>query len=174
MNLRKEKGISLVALVITIIVLIILAGVAISTLSGENNIVSKANLAKDKHDSATKQEQNIVSSMEDDVNEVSQGKSTKIPTGGSNDTIIGTWTMREGEYTDTFIFYENGTLKRIEEETEENSGTWEAVNNQYYIIAVNYDGESDDSFEMGFNSNAKLVYYENGSPDDGSPEYTRQ
>ena len=40
------KGITLIALVITIIVLLILAGVAISMLSGENGILRKASNAK--------------------------------------------------------------------------------------------------------------------------------
>ena len=39
---KNEKGITLIALVITIIVLLILAGVAISMLSGENGILKKA------------------------------------------------------------------------------------------------------------------------------------
>ena len=47
-NLRKDKGITLIALVITIIVLLILAGVAISMLSGENGILTKAAEAKTK------------------------------------------------------------------------------------------------------------------------------
>ena len=39
---RKQKGITLVALVITIIVLLLLAGVTISLLVGENGIITKA------------------------------------------------------------------------------------------------------------------------------------
>ena len=42
----KDKGITLIALVITVIVLIILAGVAISMLSGENGILNQAAHAK--------------------------------------------------------------------------------------------------------------------------------
>ena len=47
-NLRKknEKGITLIALVITIIVLIVLAGIAISMTIGENGIFTKAREAK--------------------------------------------------------------------------------------------------------------------------------
>lgn len=45
--MRKERGITLIALVITIIVLLILAGVAIAMLSGENGILRKAVDAKD-------------------------------------------------------------------------------------------------------------------------------
>ena len=45
---RKEKGITLIALVITIIVLLILAGVTIATLTGDNGILNQAGKAKDK------------------------------------------------------------------------------------------------------------------------------
>ena len=45
---RKEKGITLVALVVTIIVLLILAGVSIATLTGENGILTQANRAKEE------------------------------------------------------------------------------------------------------------------------------
>ena len=43
---RKNDGITLIALVITIIVLLILAGVTIATLMGDNGILSKATEAK--------------------------------------------------------------------------------------------------------------------------------
>ena len=38
-KLQKEKGITLIALVVTIIVLLILAGVTIAALSGDNGIL---------------------------------------------------------------------------------------------------------------------------------------
>ncbi len=43
---KAQKGITLIALVITIIVLLILAGITIATLTGENGILGKANTAK--------------------------------------------------------------------------------------------------------------------------------
>ena len=45
----KNRGITLIALVITIIVLLILAGVSIATLTGENGILTRANDAKEKN-----------------------------------------------------------------------------------------------------------------------------
>ena len=54
--MKKNKGITLIALVITIIVLLILAGVAISMLSGENGILRKAAEAKTKTEEAQKEE----------------------------------------------------------------------------------------------------------------------
>ena len=45
-KLKEGKGITLIALVITIIVLLILAGVSIAMLTGENGILNQANKAK--------------------------------------------------------------------------------------------------------------------------------
>lgn len=44
--MKNSKGITLMALVITIIVLLILSGISIATLSGDNSIINKANEAK--------------------------------------------------------------------------------------------------------------------------------
>ena len=46
--LKKENGITLIALVITIIVLLILAGVSIAMLTGENGVLTKASDATTK------------------------------------------------------------------------------------------------------------------------------
>ncbi len=46
--IKGKKGITLIALVITIIVLLILAGITIATLTGENGILTKTNEAKIK------------------------------------------------------------------------------------------------------------------------------
>ena len=47
--LKKEKGITLIALVITIIVLVILAGVSINLVLGDNGIINKVkNAAKEQ------------------------------------------------------------------------------------------------------------------------------
>ena len=43
---KNQKGITLVALVITIIILLILAGIVISSLTGENGILTRANDSK--------------------------------------------------------------------------------------------------------------------------------
>ncbi len=51
------KGITLIALVITIIVLLILAGVTIATLTGENGILSKATEASNKTEEKNAEEQ---------------------------------------------------------------------------------------------------------------------
>ena len=54
---KKNSGITLIALVITIIVLLILAGVTIATLTGENGILTKATEASKKTGQASAEEQ---------------------------------------------------------------------------------------------------------------------
>ena len=53
---RKQKGITLVALVITIIVLLLLAGVTISLLVGENGIITKAKVGGNRTQQAQEKE----------------------------------------------------------------------------------------------------------------------
>ena len=48
--LKGQKGITLVALVITIIVLLILAGVTISLTLGENGLLQRSEQAKNAHE----------------------------------------------------------------------------------------------------------------------------
>lgn len=54
---KETKGITLIALVVTIIVLLILAGVSISMLSGDNSILNRATDARDKTETSTLKEQ---------------------------------------------------------------------------------------------------------------------
>ncbi len=51
-KLKKKEGITLIALVLTIIVLLILAGVSIATLTGENGILTRAAEAEEKTEQA--------------------------------------------------------------------------------------------------------------------------
>lgn len=53
---KKERGITLVALVVTIVVLLILAGVAISLVLGDNGIINKAKAAKTNYEAGASTE----------------------------------------------------------------------------------------------------------------------
>ena len=56
-NLKNQKGITLIALVVTIIILLILAGISIATLTGENGLLNKANVAKEESKKAEYKEE---------------------------------------------------------------------------------------------------------------------
>ena len=83
---RQEKGITLIALVVTIVVLLILAGVSISLVLNNNGVISKAKDAKNQYAEAQTNE-------EKQLNEVSDWIDTKVgdttgggSTGGSGDS----------------------------------------------------------------------------------------
>ena len=91
---NSNNGITLIALVITIIVLLILAGVAIATLTGENGILTRAQDAKNKTEQSQKDEENILNSYEDKINEY---------TGIDWDTILANAEKHPDQVTSTAI-----------------------------------------------------------------------
>ena len=66
--LKQQKGITLVALVITIVVLIILAGVAISLTLSDNGIFNKATEGRENYMWAANEEQAGIANIVHEVN----------------------------------------------------------------------------------------------------------
>ena len=64
---KNTRGITLIALVITIVVLLILAGITIAALSGNNGILTRAKGAKEKTELAQKEEEKTLSNMENSL-----------------------------------------------------------------------------------------------------------
>ena len=68
--IKKEKGITLVALVITIIVLLILAGVTISSALGQNGLFQRAKLAGEKYKESEEKESEDLSTFESEFDNI--------------------------------------------------------------------------------------------------------
>ena len=108
MKIKQTKGITLIALVITIIVLLILAGVAISMLTGENGILKQATSAKDTTDKSEFEEQVKLAVMASKVNdkgaidlttleaEIGKIKGIEITKNGTENNLP--WTVKKGSY----------------------------------------------------------------------------
>ncbi len=95
----KEGGITLIALVITIIVLLILAGVSIAMLTGENGILTQAQKAKNETDEAQSKEETTLGQYESYINRATGNSAEvgKIVTGGNKSyTNNGTAIIPEG------------------------------------------------------------------------------
>ena len=90
---KQEKGITLIALVVTIVVLLILAGVSISLVLNNNGVISKAKDAKNQYAGAQTNE-------EKHFNEVTDWIDTKVgdTTGGDSVTKIDGVPIPEGYY----------------------------------------------------------------------------
>ena len=63
-HMKRENGITLIALVITIIVLLILAGVALATLTGQGNIIENSENAVGKYNNSVIEEQELLNTIE--------------------------------------------------------------------------------------------------------------
>ena len=85
-KINNNKAITLIALVITIIVLLILAGITVAQLSG-NNLFENAKLAKEKYQQAREQEDEILGDYEDSITG-DRGNKLNFST---EEQIIGTW-----------------------------------------------------------------------------------
>ena len=87
----KNKGITLISLVITIILLIILAGVGINLAIGENGLFNKAKYAKEKYLNASDEEQKqlnelyeelgLLGDLPENTKETEAGTIVRIPNG---------------------------------------------------------------------------------------------
>ena len=70
-NLKEAKGITLVALVITVIILLILAGVALSLVIGENGLIAKSKTAVEKYKDKSTDEKWQLEDFEAGIEEIS-------------------------------------------------------------------------------------------------------
>ena len=154
---RKEQGITLIALVITIIVLLILAGVSIAMLTGENGILSQAQRAKEETEKAQKEEQNILDSYEDYMNGTTGGQwneekgvnSPKIVQGMTEVSFIlpngeskGEVAKKGEEGFDENNWYDYKTCKWANTVTEDGS-YWVWI--PRYAYKIEYNNPSDKS-----------------------------
>ncbi len=90
---KQEKGITLIALVVTIVVLLILAGVSLSLVLNNNGVISRAKEAKNRYAEAQTNEEKQLNEVSDWIKET-VGDTTA---GGSGSTVDGV-PIPEGYY----------------------------------------------------------------------------
>ena len=100
-NKKRSNGITLIALVVTIIVLLILAGISIQMLTGDNGILQRAAEAKENTEQSQLEEQRRLASMEAATNLTETvyndgEKEIKIPSGFAPTGIEGERTVEDG------------------------------------------------------------------------------
>lgn len=125
----KEKGITLVALVVTIIVLIILAGISINLILGENGVVIKSKQAKENYQKGANEEQEELENAEMIMDKIATDKELR---GISARDIANAENKAE---------YYGSILQGYQCAKDEAINSWKilyADNNNIYIIADNY------------------------------------
>ncbi len=144
--IKKTKGITLIALVVTIVVLLILAGVSINMVLGENGIVTKAKDARDKTEQA---KQNDLASMDQFVKDMDDILNDNGTPGG-DDTPTETKTLVEA--------FNAGELK-IGDYVE-----YKPTAGQTYTSATDENGWADQTYTVDTTTTWRVL----GLSDDGS------
>ncbi len=126
----EQSGITLVALVVTVVVLLILAGVSIRLVLDNNGIITRAGDAKDKHEQGRVNDQTDLNSAEDYINQMTGGGSGGGTGGGS-----GTGSLPTG--TETTPYYPGSDFTQVGGTDLSNGLVIEDGNkNQYVWIEV--------------------------------------
>ena len=100
-KMKRERGITLVALVVTIVIIVILASVTISATFGENGIIKKAELARDLATNSTIKENEDMNSLMDEYTNIMSGDG-EVPEPPEDETPP-TVSIEVGEITETSI-----------------------------------------------------------------------
>ena len=113
MNLiNNSKGITLIALVITIIVLLILAGVTINLTLGENGIFKTAEMAGKNYTQAQEQELAGIANFENEINNIIGGTGNNGGSGTDTPEVTGPLLKDIAEPGD-YVKYDTGTEKGV-------------------------------------------------------------
>ena len=75
-RIQENKGITLIALVVTIVVLIILATVSINAVLGQNGIIGKAKQAKESYEKSVKAEDTAMQELLNEMAQYNEGEPT--------------------------------------------------------------------------------------------------
>lgn len=106
---NKNKGITLVALIVTIIILLILAGISIASLTG-SGLFEKAKLAKEKSENSQKIENEILDGYEGEISDYISGTrinagAIKVVSAWEGDNNIGTISLGDYNISDYDFIY---------------------------------------------------------------------
>ena len=105
-KIKSVKGITLIALVVTIVVLLILAGVSVNALFGNSGIIEKAKEAQNAMDKAKENDEKGINELTNWIDNQVNGT-----TGGNNNPTTSDLPSVAGE---TMPYYPDATFKKVE------------------------------------------------------------
>ena len=109
------RGITLVALIITIIVLLILAGVAVNSLLGNNGIIKNAETVAKMHNNATDDEQKRLDEIKNYLSDYGAEDGFDI------DGLVNKPVITEGMIP---VYYDGGVWKKADSTNKDKNKKW--------------------------------------------------
>ena len=159
---RQEKGITLIALVITIVILIILATIGIGAIFGKNGLISRVQQAKEKAQIEAAREKLVLKLTDLQADAIEQGKKLTL-----EDLIIINTTEKDMK-VETTTTDEEGN--EIEEKVVRYKGDGEGEKDYTKVTVDGYVFKVDDDFGVTYidarNDPEKGPGYNGGDADD--------
>lgn len=143
-NLKNNKGITLIALVITIVVLIIITGISVYLAIGDNGILTKTKIAKEMTLNSQIEENTVLTDYESKVDEFVSGSNRE-----NNGTV----------YIEEFTYTESSYYKKWSNGVIEQGG--------YFLINGNTGGWSSYTFPKSFPNKTITVQLTGGCGSSG-------
>ena len=140
-NLNSQRAITLIALVVTIVVLLILARVSISLVLGENGIINKAKEAGDKYAEATKNEQSELNKVDEWLEE---------NTGSIYKPMITKWNIKAGDEVKIALYDPMGQENPLENTTNITIDWGDGKKETYTSSNLQYDMDGDGYIIRGY------------------------
>ena len=176
---RRQSGITLVALVVTIVVLLILAGISITLVLDNNGIIKKSGEGRDKYSNASANEQEQLDTADSDIDKVlgiDKSEFGKIKSSGNYVEENKTVKDKNGDTVvipKGFKVAEDSGSSVIEGVVIEDDDIFNGRGNQYVWVPVTKDTNGDATtpyLDSGALSNGKEIqldiymFDESGTP----------
>ena len=122
----KEKGITMISLVVTIVVLLILAGVGVATLTGDNSLIKQAGNAKEQTEIAAEKEDISVAA----VNAMGKDRNGELSISNLQEALnnrIGEGKTEVSTYADDYVVYFKESNRIYQVDSEGNASQCDEV-----------------------------------------------
>ena len=173
--MKGNEGITLVALVVTIVVLLILAGISLNLVLGENGIITRAQEARDKTAQAKVNTEKAINALTDEMEAYVKGNESGSGNNGGNnggtaadlskynigdevaytyDTVSGGYSLtaaQSGYTSDQTVAQSSTTLKWKIINKDESTGTIDIVSAEPTSNSVYFQGA------LGYNNGVYLI-----------------
>ena len=160
-SVKMKKGITLIALVVTIVVLLILASVSIAAVFGDNGLLKLAKEAADKTNEAVKNDISSMGELEDILHETQTGivveKVTDAKPGKLEESGENTYTINSIEDLVAFAHNVTSGADNYEGKTVKLGLSLDFASTKSYV-----DAYRTDYGEYGYNGELKKILNESG------------
>lgn len=173
--LRRKKGITLIALVITIVVLIIISSISLYFIFQKDGVISKAQLAKQKQEEATINEQaalsevnnkieDYISNARGDNSNISIGEFEPQVTNITTLSIVVNSNLNIPDKDFVYIYILNNEIKNYSKDKQvEISDLSENTEYKIIVVAVDNTGYVSKSKEITIKTKPATYLYNNGA-----------